>query len=1326
MAFVLAATTTQTGVTALSGFALFAGNRGSNRASLVPFVSGIAHDYYITGNQYTAGNELYFQNTSTKLNDVLTIGTGLFCFGNFRDNNGNNLVGNYSGGPRWLNVALFPNLSAFSGEGNIYTGELDFTSNLFLRNAAIWAGGPLSSLKITNLKNIQTIDLRDSKLSAVNINGCIINSMNICDCQLSAFEFNGGQVFDIAASNNPYRDTEFNFNKCDTLFVSSIRTLQLSKWNEFSPENFSTMRYNITSVNLRGLSSIEILDLAQTTLTSVEIPQFNTLKKLYLGGLGLNRNGNTGTRKPRLLSATSIVFNPLTALEYLNIMGMGPMKSNNQITGLNTLSSLRLMDIQENTTSPNGLVEFSDIDISMIPGNKMGLTLSDSSRSGGILASYCSSLTGVNFGDRQGFNHINSFLDFTSCTSLSSLNLSALSGLNFLTFASSKISQERYTPPFNNSNLYWMDINSTNFSYFDSPGLSANLVYFFAQNVPQLTGVDLSRFTRNIFTIIQNSPVTSLGLSSLSTTQTLTIDNINILDLDFEKCKSLQSLNLLNNSQLSSVTDFNYLTALVNFNINNNDKLGELDLVGLSSLNSFQLQNNAILSALKTDYYFPSLTSVIIPVGNNNLNNNPQLSSFKFNGQLIKQIDIGTGGAFSPNFTYINFDNNPNLETIDLNAGRKPQINQFFVQNAPRLNSLVYSRNGVVQSLRTQIIDFNDAYNLNNINLSYTSLTSLDFLINTPLLRDLSIFNDDGLSASNISGLSYATQLSSIIISTAPYISSFDAVNFNTLNRLKYFACLSNPVQNINNLLQFNGSKSILESLLVNDNLLGLNSRLNGLLLSSYPNVKTINFDNSYLNYKDLDSILLGLCANPFFGLYNDNFGFTAFSTNVNQRSKYSTAAWAALTARFSNFNKTFEFYTNNDFDPSFITTRAAPDIIINAYPATLQYTATGSFDYTCKYFDTTVTSVVSVLSGPGAMIATNVLSALSSAGTIAAVVSSVADVENPSIYYGYTTGLFQSSSAIAFITLQKLDLSNNIVFTGLQRIVDGFTIAASASVTGYPGLSTVISYYLDGVVTTPLQGGFYTVSATIINNDYAGSSTAVLSVIDPATTYTVPDSANSSYIYSPAIFDTSKDVVVSFDYAFYGTQLSGTEGFCVAFVDATSGNFAIAGGGPGKALTYTNLQTLSTNGFTFNFVNYDGRTNALLGIGFDASGMFGVSSFGVLGYNAALPNSITIREGSAYNFNTIYRSNALPVSLYQSTTAEPEFYTAKIKLYNLGKNVSVSIKPSDSENFINIADIVLPHKINVNSVNPSIGYGTGSIKSNFKIKNFNVNGFVV
>jgi len=247
----------------------------------------------------------------------------------------------------------------------------------------MWGAGPLSALYITNIEfwngssnNWGFVDMRQSALSTVSISGCRINSLNLSDNQLSAFDFKLGddnkaaRVTTLSVGRNPFKNLTVNLRDCDTRLLSGVEILKFSRWNNFSqgivyPPNAEYL-YKLTSMTIAGpLSSLTTLDVSQNNLSSLNVPFIPNLRNLYIGEHALQFENPADTPQ-RTLSAKNITFNSLTALQYLNMAGIGPINKLSDITGMDQLSSLIYLDVQNNSSLND--VPFTDLDLAVIPG----------------------------------------------------------------------------------------------------------------------------------------------------------------------------------------------------------------------------------------------------------------------------------------------------------------------------------------------------------------------------------------------------------------------------------------------------------------------------------------------------------------------------------------------------------------------------------------------------------------------------------------------------------------------------------------------------------------------------------------------------------------------------------------------------------------------------------------------------------------------------------------------------------------------------------------------------------------------------------------------
>jgi len=233
---------------------------------------------------------------------------------------------------------------------------------------------------------------------------------------------------------------------------------------------------------------------------------------------------------------------------------------------------------------------------------------------------------------------------------------------------------------------------------------------------------------------------------------------------------------------------------------------------------------------------------------------------------------------------------------------------------------------------------------------------------------------------------------------------------------------------------------------------------------------------------------------------------------------------------------------------------------------------------------------------------------------------------------------------------------------------------------------------------------------------------------------YTLPADAVASSIIFNQYLDTGKDIVVSFDYACYGTEATGSEGFCVFFTNTFAPN--IVGGGPGPGLGYSSVSNISAAGAT----EFIGVGLGVVGVGFDITGNYGSDRFFSSGYSDLQPNTIALRadDGNFYgiitrtsNLNSLSAFNS-PFSLYQQIPlgGTPTYKRVRVRLTDFGKRVVVDMKNIEDQYFTNYLNYSLdnyhstPALIIPESIWCGLAFTTGEItNTTFKIKNFDING---
>jgi len=795
-------------------------------------------------------------------------------------------------------------------------------------------------------------------------------------------------------------------------------------------------------------------------------------------------------------------------------------------------------------------------------------------------------------------------------------------------------------------------------------------------------------------------PLTSPAIGAITVTLAYYIKDLVIPQklsyfLRIESCPALTGLVMGDNYNLQNlrVTDvpsnlqFTGCSALQTIYIDRTDTR-DINFSRLSACQTFTCYKNTNLSSLEFSPGFSVLRYI-------DLKNNSKLSSIDIQG-YSNLTTVTISGNKSSN---INIKNNNTLSSINIYDELTSPLSSIDCSDNANLRQFYYNFDNATLNIVSNVSSFNftNCYSLSNIsNLKGANIRNLDSVKPLNRLTNLSV---DSLPLSSLDALNYMPSLTTLSFTNTLRVTGCSPlVNLDSYN---------NPAgiqsARFNNVYTLTSADTFIRNLSYNCRSLFINTnRLQTLDTAPFSalNLRTISVTFNQLSSAQIDSLLIALDNNP---VTPSGTKTLQYSSNKTNRSRVSDAARAHLAA------KGWGGTTASSI-------RATPNVYIAPVPETLQMSKTADILSTASYLGSSVPTYVTVLSGPG-VVTGNTLSAFDSSGVITVAISSA------------DTFYYQPISTVRHIQAVRYDVSPYIAFTGLNKTYTGSVVDASASVPSY-SLPAQLYYYQNGVSATPLAAGYYTVSAVVSDKDYYGTATETLSVLNTADFYSVPASATSSIIYFPKTVDAEKDVVVTFDYAFYGADLSGSEGFCISFTDATAFRTPISGGAPGKALNYTNLTLLSADDGTFTFVNYPGKFKGSLGIGFDATGNFALTSLNVPGLQNTIPNSISIRDGAINSYNVLHRSEVLtgsayktPFNLYESTTGVPTFKTVRVRLTNLGRKVLVDMKPTSAYEFVNYVSYDLPvAQPAIASV--ALSYSTGTNNPVFKIKNFNLNCF--
>lgn len=148
----------------------------------------------------------------------------------------------------------------------------------------------------------------------------------------------------------------------------------------------------------------------------------------------------------------------------------------------------------------------------------------------------------------------------------------------------------------------------------------------------------------------------------------------------------------------------------------------------------------------------------------------------------------------------------------------------------------------------------------------------------------------------------------------------------------------------------------------------------------------------------------------------------------------------------------------------------------------------------------------------------------------------------------------------------------------------------------------------------------------------------------------TISTSAAAASIANTQAFNAYQDIAWSLQYSLCGTA-DAQAGFCAFLYDAP----ALSAGGIGKSLGYAPSQDYTS------FANVSGVSGAIIGVGFDSTGLFAASGNGLsTGINASqvIRNAITIRTGTNFAYVTTFAATAFDsaFTVVQSSAALQQF----------------------------------------------------------------------
>lgn len=218
---------------------------------------------------------------------------------------------------------------------------------------------------------------------------------------------------------------------------------------------------------------------------------------------------------------------------------------------------------------------------------------------------------------------------------------------------------------------------------------------------------------------------------------------------------------------------------------------------------------------------------------------------------------------------------------------------------------------------------------------------------------------------------------------------------------------------------------------------------------------------------------------------------------------------------------------------------------------------------------------------------------------------------------------------------------------------------------------------------------------------------------------YLPPNSICNSISHNVA-YNANYDIVWSFDYALSGNSTS--QGSFTTFL--FNGDTILSGGGPGQGGGYYSAGNYISGGNTISTISV---VSAILGINFDTTGLFALSSDLFGGILSATPNRLSIRYGQT-NFNLI---TSVPLSSIYTNfpflLSSIEFNRLRFRLTDVGQTLKIDYKTLNG--FTEIFKIPIKLHLN-NNTTYKIGLsytspvsGSDSSPATLAIKNFHVEG---
>ena len=199
-------------------------------------------------------------------------------------------------------------------------------------------------------------------------------------------------------------------------------------------------------------------------------------------------------------------------------------------------------------------------------------------------------------------------------------------------------------------------------------------------------------------------------------------------------------------------------------------------------------------------------------------------------------------------------------------------------------------------------------------------------------------------------------------------------------------------------------------------------------------------------------------------------------------------------------------------------------------------------------------------------------------------------------------------------------------------------------------------------------------------------------------------------------IFDVyNKDLTITIDYKAYSTNNVINGGFVLGFLPY----YRVAPDG----------YTLSAGMCYSSVSGVSGIKDAQVGIGFDFSGQFSLSSTGTGGTSTANPNTICLR-GPASTYSFITKTDNLstvnpPFTLYSPNSATAEIKNARIRITDFGRQIIVDLKNKSEAKYNNYLNVQMDSAM-IAYERFYVGYTTSLSNQVFQVQNVNINGYDV